>query len=101
MSVEIHGVEDAEEVGRQIKAGEVGSALFKGRIGHDMGAVEVEEQHLPRGVGIVRIAAEADVLVAQVAVQDPGVVHRAHGGGGALEQRHQRGAVGALGIHPV
>jgi hypothetical protein len=101
MAVEIHGMEDAAEIGGQVEAGEVGAALG-GRGGGDaVGAVEVEEKDGPGGGGVVGVAQEGDVLVAEVAVEDAGIVEGADGVGDALEQVHEGGAAGGGGVEAV
>ena len=69
-----------------------------GRGGRAAGAVEVEEEDLPRRGEIAGLAAEADVLVAEVAVEEAGVVEAADGVGDALEEVHEGGAAGGLGV---
>ena len=97
----VHGVEHAPEVGGQVETRQIGAAL--GRSGHRNlpGAVEIEETHLPRRGRIGRIAPQADVLVAEVAMQQAGVVQAADGVGHGLEQVHQRRAARGLGVDSI
>ncbi len=94
----VHGQKDAAEVARQVEAGEVGAALGVGG-GRVAGAraVEVEEEDAPavRGGGV---APEGDVLIAEVAVDEAGVVEGAHGGRDGFEKVHEGRAEGGLGV---
>jgi hypothetical protein len=91
-------MEDAAEVGGQVESSQVGSTLGGGGVGGVPGAVEVQEEHLPGGVGLVRVVLEGDVLVAEIAMEQAGVVEGAGGPGHALEQGHEGGAAGGFGV---
>ncbi len=97
--VEIHGVEDAEKVGGQVEAGEVGAAFGWRR---DLGVARARlrsRNRMLQGVAAPSgFALEADVLVAEVAVEKAGVVHGADGFGDALEKVHEGGAAGRAGV---
>ena len=101
IAVEIHGVENAPEIGGQVDAGEVFAALGGGGIGRLLRAVEVEEEDAPRGGGAGGVAPQADVLVAEVVMEHAGIVQGADGVGDALQEVHERGAAGRAGIEAV
>ena len=64
-----------------------------------MGPVEVDERDvLPR---VLAVAAQQDVLVAEVAVAHPGIVHVGDGKGDGFHQRHDAAAKRVLRVQPV
>ena len=78
-----------------------GSAPRWGGGGGWAGAVQVEEIHVPGGVRCFGVWLQGDVLVAEVAVEEAGIVHGACLVGHALEEGHQGRAIGGFGVDAV
>ena len=88
----VHLEEDAEEVGGQRDAREVaGAEARRDGAREDAAAVEVDEEN-------AAVGREQDVLVAEVQVDEAGVVEAAAGGGDALQEGDEGGAGAARAV---
>ena len=82
----VHVAKKPAQFGRQMQPRQIAPALLPGQRSRRKNphAVEVEKKDFPRSR---RRLFQTDVLVAQIAVNDPAVVHRAAGVGDRLHQR--------------